>query len=248
MTASEPPPLEHGDALFLDFDGTLAEIAPRPDLVRVEPALVENLAALQKELEGSMAVVTGRRLADLDKFLHPLVLFGAGLHGAELRTAEGVSFADARVDELREAVAALHERFENIPGVLVEDKGLSVAVHYRNAPDYAGEVEQAVRELAERLRLRMLRGKKVFELRGADVDKGDALRTLMRLDGFHRRRPVFLGDDATDEDGFAAVDAMGGIAIKVGHEASRALHRLPDVSAVHDWLARSRRALAEETA
>ncbi|HUS24942.1 MAG TPA: trehalose-phosphatase [Candidatus Binatia bacterium] len=243
-----PPVLERGDALFLDFDGTLAEIAPRPDLVRVDTPLVEDLFAVQRALQGCVALVTGRRLAEVDRFLHPLVLLGAGLHGAELRTAQGVSFADARADALAQAVAALRDRFDAAEGVLIEDKGLSVAVHYRNAPDWAQHCERAVRELSERLQLKLLRGKAVVELRGANVDKGDALRTLMRLDGFHRRRPVFLGDDATDEDGFAAVDALGGITVKVGPEASRARHCLPDVTAVHDWLRRSRDALGQEQA
>ena len=243
MTARDPPLLERGDALFLDFDGTLVEIVARPDLVQLDPAMRRALFALQAALDGALAVVSGRRLADVDLYLHPLVALGAGAHGAELRTPHGLQLLELPSQSLRSAGQALRAEFDSVPGVLIEDKALSVALHFRNAPDQQRACEQAAAKLAAALGLHVLHGKRVVELRSPGVDKGGAVRTLLGLTPFHGRRPVFVGDDATDEDAFAAVQAVEGRTVKVGEGSTRARERLPDVGAVRRWLERSAAAL-----
>jgi trehalose 6-phosphate phosphatase len=238
-----PPPLQTGDALLLDFDGTIVEFAPRPDLVSVPPRLPQTLRALQTELNGALAIVTGRRFLDVQAYLHPLVLPGAGQHGAEFCPAGESPRGIANSPRVHEAAAALGKRFDGASGVLVEDKGLSVSLHFRSAPGREPDCESAARIVATQFGLSTLRGKQVIELRASPVTKGDGIRALMELPAFRGRRPVFLGDDNTDEYGFRAVDALGGVGVKVGGEASEARYALASVNAVHGWLEHSLQAL-----
>lgn len=238
--ARQPPPLpSRGDALFVDFDGTLVEIAATPDRVQVMTGLPELLQRVAGRLSGALAVISGRPLADLDRLLGSYRGAAAGIHGLERRSAAGVvhrAAADSAFDLVWPAV----RQFAAVTqGVLVEDKGLAIAIHYRGRPELA----DACRRIAEHAvvlskdRLTMLPGKMVVELRPRTADKGRAIEAFLAEPAFHGRRPVFVGDDRTDEDGFAAVNARDGVSILVGDAApSRARYRLDDVAAVIVWL------------
>lgn len=238
------PPLSADVALFLDFDGTLAEIAPRPDAVSVPHGLIDTLQRLRHALDGALAVVSGRPLAQLDELLHPLRLPLAGVHGVQRRSADDQvqQLAAAALEDVRAAVQALAAR---LPGLLVEHKPGAVALHYRQAPQSGPRAEAALRELlAERPQLALLHGKMVLEVKPAQASKGQAIRAFLREPPFLGRRPLFVGDDVTDEDGFAAVQAAGGLGVKIGPGPSAAGARLPDPAALRDWLARSAARLA----
>jgi trehalose 6-phosphate phosphatase len=231
-----PPLLGDGAALFLDFDGTLVEIAETPDAIRVPVALPRLLARLAQRLQGRVALVSGRSIADLERHLGPSSIAVSGSHGLELRLPDGTDLPLAVPPGMavaRDRVAA----FAEAKGLLVEDKPASVAVHYRLRPERAGEVERFLDDLAGEHGLEVQRGKMVAELRPGGADKGDALRHLMSEPLFASARPLFVGDDLTDEDGFAAAAALGGGGILVGpSRPSRARWRLSDVAAVTRWL------------
>jgi trehalose 6-phosphate phosphatase len=234
--AESPPLLSRVHALYLDFDGTLAELAPRPDRVRIQRELPGLLLALREQLRGAVAIITGRNLAILDKFLEPVILPGAGLHGAELRTA-GMELTPARKPPGMDALAqALRERFAGVEGVLVEDKGAGVALHFRLAPAQSEACIGAMRQLASNPELEVITGNRVVEARARDANKGNALRVLAGHAPFAGRPPAFVGDDVTDEDGFRAAAELGGYGVKVGTDASAARYRCIDVNEVHDWL------------
>jgi trehalose 6-phosphate phosphatase len=236
-----PPRLRAGDiALFLDVDGTLLEIEREPGAVHVPDELCRVLDELQAATGGALALVSGRSLEQLDRLFSPLRLSAAGLHGLERRNlgSQVVRAAPdpailARAWERLSAFAAATE------GVLLEDKGLTLALHYRNAPAAAAAAvavaEAAVAESAGDLVL--LRGKMVCELKPPGADKGQAIAAFMEEPPFAGRRPVFAGDDVTDEAGFATINALGGISIRIGGASPTAAtfgHR--DVTAVQSWL------------
>jgi trehalose 6-phosphate phosphatase len=245
-----PPPLDPYSALFLDFDGTLLEIAPRPELVEAPQGLAELLTRVARQRGGALAVISGRRIDDFDRYLHPWQGAAAGVHGAERRDAVGriVTSGDTRQDRraaaalesLRPALRALEER---LPGVLVEDKGGTLAVHYRQAPEHEREVRAVVASLLpyETAALRLIDGKMVLELKPIHHDKGRAIAAFMAEEPFRGRLPVFVGDDTTDEDGFAEVNRRGGVSVRVGPEspATQAGFALPAVASVLDWLRES---------
>lgn len=232
-----PPLLSGHNALFLDFDGTLVEIAARPDRVVVDEELPHTLDALTDRLGGAVAIVTGRWLADVDGLLAPVTLPGAGLHGAEMRDAAGASTQVRPVKGIGELVHALRERFAGDARLIVEDKGASVALHFREAPDRAHECRHALRTLAAQWPgLSVVSGKMVIEARALGTDKGAALRRLCAESPFAGRVPVFVGDDATDEDGFAAAAAAGGFGVKVGDGPTRGRFRCATVADVRAWL------------
>ncbi|WP_043112554.1 trehalose-phosphatase [Solimonas flava] len=242
--AASPPLLAPRDALFLDFDGTLAEIAERPDLVRVPPDLVALIERTQRLLGGALAVISGRPLRQIDEHLLPLQLPGAGQHGAELRVHGNATPQRRAWPGIAAMAADVAARFGADPQLIVEAKGAAVALHYRAAPERAEECQAAMRELAARHGLAVLVGKMVVEARPHGLHKGLAVETLLARPLFAGRRPVFVGDDTTDEDGFEFVQACGGYGVKVGPGDSVARYRLDDVGAVHDWLARSADAVA----
>jgi trehalose 6-phosphate phosphatase len=245
----EPPPRHRDCALFIDVDGTLLEIAPQPEMVEVPPHLPMLLARLGQERGGALALISGRRLAELDRLFAPWQGAAAGLHGAERRRADGERVsrgagpadlaAAAELDRLRPALIELARRW---PGVRIEDKGATVAVHYRQAPECGDELRQSIdglmRQSADRLRL--IAGKMVLELQPRHHGKGGAIAAFMSEAAFRGRRPVFLGDDTTDEDGFAEVNRRGGVSIRVGEAgaATAASYRLPTVASALDWLGR----------
>lgn len=231
-----PPSPSPADALFLDFDGTLVELAERPSLVRVAPELPALLAAAAAAVGEALAIVSGRRLASIDELLAPMRFSGAGLHGAELRT-DPRQAAPPPASGLDGAAQWLAARLEDEPGLWLEDKGAAIALHYRGAPGRAAQAERLLREAVRGLDLELISGKDVFEARPRGVNKGEAVRSLMRQPPFAGRRPVYVGDDTTDEDGIAAAQALGGVGIKVGAGPSAAPWRLDDPAAVRAWLA-----------
>jgi trehalose 6-phosphate phosphatase len=233
-----PPPLAPACALFLDFDGTLVDLAPRPDEVVVHERLPGLLERVVDFLDGAVAVITGRWLAEVDGLLK-LQLPGAGVHGAELREADTARMQVQlrQVPGIGEVVAALRLRFSGDPRVLVEDKGAAVALHYRLAPGRAAECIEALRMLvAQRPGLEAVAGNMVVEARTRGVHKGQALRTLAREPAFAGRTPVFVGDDVSDEDAFVVAAQAGGWGVKVGTAPTVARYRCAGVAQVHGWL------------
>jgi trehalose 6-phosphate phosphatase len=219
-------------ALYLDFDGTLVEIAPKPDQVRVDPALAPALERLRARLGGALAIVTGRPIGVIDDFLGPVRFDVAGLHGVE-RRVDGVVSGGSAADHpaLRAQVPALRAAVAPLEHVLIEDKGASVAVHWRLAtPRDAAMAEDAVKAAAAGLGTgyRLQLGKAVGEIVPASATKGHAIRALAENPPYAGRRAIFLGDDLTDEKAFAVVNETGGISVRIGGAETIATRRLID--------------------
>jgi trehalose 6-phosphate phosphatase len=230
-------------ALFLDFDGTLAEIAPHPDAVAVPASTRQVLARLQRALGGAVAIVTGREIATIDRYLAPLQLAVAGVHGLIRRDVVGHtsslvnSAVGARLPGLVAIVAAPLLRDHR--ALTVEYKAGAVALHYRGAPEQAAACIAVMEAVADQLLgvgVRLCHGRQVVEVVAGHSDKGSAVAAYLGDAAFRGRLPVFIGDDVTDEDGFAAVHVDGGLSIKVGDGATIAHHRLADPSEVLAWL------------
>ncbi len=245
-TTAWPPLLSTAAALYLDFDGTLAEFALHPDAVVVSEPLPELLLALQQRLGGAVAVVTGRPLAAVDAMIDPVRLPGAGLHGAEIRPDGDSAPAPDRPPAAAALARALHERFGADPRLLVEDKGAAIALHYRRAPEREAECVDAMRALAPAEAFDVMAGNRVVEARPRGTDKGAALRRLALGAPFSGRQPVFVGDDVTDEDGFRAAEQLGGYGVKVGPGRTSARYRIDEVTRVHEWLSASLAAMQRE--
>ena len=227
-------------ALFLDFDGTLVEIAERPEAVRVDPALGPTLARLADRLGGALALVSGRAIATLDDFLAPYRFDAAGLHGIEYRMSDRL-FPCRPEDhpDLRAGIKRLHQDLDGRPGVLIEDKGCSVAVHWRLAPDHADQAKRLAEELAARLGpgYRIQFGKAVAEIVPAQSGKGAAILRFSGEPPYAGRRPIFIGDDLTDEHGFAAVNARGGVSVRIGPEPTQARFHIDTPARLRERLA-----------
>jgi trehalose 6-phosphate phosphatase len=215
-------------ALFLDFDGTMVDIAPQPNAVEVPRALLGVLRDLDTYLHGAVAVISGRPIAQLDDFLQPLRLPVAGIHGVERRGADGaLHLQDVHpldhVEEAARALAAEH------PGLLVEDKRSSLALHYRQRPELEALCLSTMqRAVEESPGLTLLHGKMVAEAKPGGASKGQAIENFLREAPFAGRKPVFIGDDVTDEVGFDTVQRLGGIGLKVGEGPSVAWRRIAD--------------------
>ena len=226
-------------ALFLDFDGTLVEFAMTPDAVVIPSKLCAILSACMEAFGGAVAIVSGRPIAAVDALLDPLKLPTAGLHGLELRMPDGTVEQGAHPVT---GLAEIRARFLSLAcedaRLVVEDKGSSLALHFRRAPERERELLDLVAEAAARHHgHHVMHGKMVLEVRPAHADKGTAVTRFLETSRFSGRVPVFAGDDITDEDGFAAVNRHGGISIKVGAGETAASYRVPNVAALHDWLA-----------
>ena len=237
---SRPPPAPSLNwAYFLDVDGTLINIAHTPDAVQVDQALLELIANLHSASGGAVALVSGRMISDLHSLLGLPQLPLSGLHGLERRDSTGRLWIHAAPPTakcaIKEALAPVIARH---PGLLLEDKGLTLALHYRMVPNLAGYVHKIMSELlsSKGQGLELQRGKCVVEIKPAGIDKGSAVAEYLAESPFKGRRAVFIGDDLNDEHGFAEVNKMDGISIKVGQGASCARFRLPNVMAVHGWL------------
>ena len=236
---SPPPPnLLEGAALFLDFDGTLVELADTPDRISVPDGLGPMLERLKRKLGGRLAIVSGRSLADLESHLPLHGVAFSGSHGLELRLADGTRLPlsiPLGLDDACEAVETFARQARN--GFLVERKPAGVALHYRQAPEDAGRAEAFMEQLARKTGFALQRGAMVAELRAHGATKGDALKAFMTEPAFAAARPVFVGDDLTDEHGFAEAAALGGAGVLVGPPRETAAHyRLDSVEAVADWL------------
>jgi trehalose 6-phosphate phosphatase len=235
-----PPPPEA--ALFLDVDGTLLELAPTPESVVVSRDTRSLLEDCARSLSGAVALISGRRLADLDRLFAPLCLPAAGVHGLERRQPGGTWVQPELPAGWREALLGPLQAFaRRHPGLSLEDKGTALALHYRGAPAEQAAAEAMAEHLLQSSNLptRLLRGKMVLEFMPVGSDKGQAIEAFMREPPYRDRTPVFIGDDVTDEAGFEAVNALGGCSLRVGGLAgSAARHSLDDVHAVHTCLRR----------
>lgn len=238
-TCALPAPPHHPGSrisLFLDFDGTLVELAEAPDQIVIGQPLPTLLAQLDRALDGRIALLTGRGADMIAALLGDISFPIAGSHGAELRIS-GNLIAPPRLPQLDEALAEMQRFAATRPGLLVESKPLGAALHYRQSPQDEAACLDLAEALAKRLDLHLQSGKMVAELRAGGVDKGAALRALMDRDEMRGSYPFFLGDDATDEPGFLAASELGGAGVLVGPPRATAAHYgLPDVGAVHAWL------------
>ena len=227
-------------ALFVDFDGTLVTIAARPDGVSIDAGILRNLNKLAARLDGAFAIITGREISDVDRYLAPHVFAASGVHGFEYRLpGTALTRLPANAALLDEAVRALDQFVAQHDGLLLERKSSAVALHYRGRP----ELESACRAEVEKLKdahnaLNITHGKMVIEVKSHDASKGVAIATFLAAPPFAGRRPVFIGDDVTDEAAFAAVNDRDGISIKVGAGDTQAHFRLENAAAVGDWLER----------
>lgn len=234
-----PKPLRLGDtALFLDLDGTLAPIAARPQDVCPDPRRTSLLERLAHRLDGRMAVVSGRTLADVDRILEGCVIAVAAVHGLVRRGPDGQMFEAAAHPDLARAVAGFQAFAARDPGLIVEEKaGLSVALHFRLAGGLGDEARACAHEIAARTGLTLQDGDMVEELRTPGASKGDSVRAFMSEAPFAGARPVFVGDDITDEDGFEAARALGGYGVIVSAaRETEARFRLTGVEAALAWL------------
>lgn len=227
------------DALLLDVDGTLLDIAPLPDLVRVPDSLTKILARLHQHLGGALALVSGRATDDLDRLFAPLLLPTVGIHGVELRVRYGapaIRFAEQIPSAVREGIATL---VDGIEGAFSEDKAFAVVLHYRQAEEHCHILKSRIESF---LRTPMGKGlhsqdgKCLFEIRRDGADKGSGVRRLMQHPPFSKRRPIFIGDDNTDEDAFAILPDYAGVAASVGRRIESALHTFDMPEDVRRWL------------
>lgn len=234
---ASPPPLTSltKPALFLDFDGTLVEIADTPEGISVPGKLLGALSALSDRAGGRLALVSGRSVGDLEGHLGAIPFAVAGSHGGEVRRAGTPATA---IEPLPPTLVSAAERFvADTAGVRLERKPLGLAVHYRQVPERESDVLAFAQEAAGRHEVRIKRGKMVAELITHAANKGTAIAALMQDAPFAGSLPVFLGDDVTDEDGFAQAAQAGGFGILVGEpRETAARYRLDSPRAVHDWL------------
>jgi len=204
-------------ALFLDLDGTLLDIAASPETVFVPKHLIDTLARLRRQMDGAVAVLSGRALRTIDRLLHPLLVCAGSEHGAVLRLPDG-TVTEAPTETVVPAHwrQLIHRQAEGWPGVLVEEKSHGVAVHYRANPQLGLPVMALLEQFVESdPNFEILPALMARELRHRSINKGAALRRLMKTDVFKGRKPFFIGDDVTDEDAIAAAEQLGGIGLRV---------------------------------
>jgi len=228
-------------ALLLDIDGTILDLAPAPQEVWVPAELRNTLSRLEDLTGGALALVSGRSLHDIDLIFSPLQLAAVGGHGAELRvTPSGEAVARARDlnPALKRKLATLTELG---PGILVEDKGYSLALHYRLAPDQGEALRAAIENIcatAPRESVEILPGKLVFEIKTAGINKAGAVRELMKYPPFKGRKPIFIGDDTTDEPVFPILSQFGGLGFSVGRVVADVNGHFEKPESVREWLSR----------
>ncbi|MDE8347607.1 MAG: trehalose-phosphatase [Acidocella sp.] len=225
------PTLTPDHALFLDIDGTLIDLAATPDAVTVPPGLPERLRQMQTRLGGALAILSGRKLADIDNLL------GSGLpcaaeHGALLRdAAHNITHTAARPAEYGAWLKILNRYVAAMPGLLVEEKQFSLVLHYRRAPEHEAELRQLAEQLiAGSSDAILLPAHCAFEFKPRNGNKGDALAYFMTTPAFLNRIPIFIGDDTTDEPAIAAADRLGGHGLHVARNFGGS------TDAVRDWL------------
>ncbi len=229
-----------GHALYLDIDGTILDLAPRPEAVEVPGWLVPLLQRLSVKLEGAVAFVSGRTIAAIDELFLPLQLPAIGVHGGELRIGgQRVSFDERLVAELQAARPLLVDAIARMPGVWLEDKRCAIALHYRAALERGRELLKLAELVVASLgpEFSVLVGKCVVEIRPRHLTKGAGIRRLMERPPFLGRSPIFAGDDVSDEDAFEVVNQLGGISVRVGDGSPTAAnYRLTDPDQLRRWL------------
>lgn len=242
MSRSPPPPLvAAGHSLLLDFDGTLVELADRPDAITIDAPLIALLRRLTATFDGRLAIVSGRSVAQIEAFLGSAAPTIIGSHGAELKRDDR-RIAPDRPPALLAAERDLTAAFGTRRDVVIEIKSHGVALHYRLVPPHeAAAIERHARDIARRFDghdgLVLQEGKLMVELRTGGHDKGSGIAALLGHGPFAGHIPVFAGDDVTDEPGFATVAHHDGIGVLVGPDRpTAARHRLADVAAVRRWL------------
>jgi trehalose 6-phosphate phosphatase len=238
MKQSPPPPALDW-CLFLDVDGTLVELTDTPSQTAADAQIKSLLREVSERLGGAVALISGRKIETLDQLFAPLKLPAAGLHGVERRkfdgSIQGASFVDSRLDLAR---ASLKSLVDAHPGTLLEDKERTIAVHFRTAPQFADAMRDGVVEIANSLGrdYHIQGGKMMFEIKPRGFTKATAIQSFMKESPFRGRRPVFIGDDLTDQDGFAMVESQGGLSVGVGDHV-QGQYYLANVPAVRAWLA-----------
>jgi trehalose 6-phosphate phosphatase len=228
-------------AYFFDIDGTLVDIAPSPSEIVLERELQALIRHLYEVTGGALALISGRSISDVDSIFDDMLLPVAGQHGLERRSWEGeISRHDMASEKLDFARARIAEAIATHPELLLEDKGLSLALHYRSAPALASFAHRTMRNIVAAMgsEFAVQSGKRVVELKPSGKDKGHAVRGFMSEEPFLGRTPVFVGDDVTDEHGFVVVNSLRGHSIKVGGGPTAARWRLANVRAVRSWLER----------
>jgi len=233
-----PPVLRGNFAFFFDLDGTLAEIKPHPDQVTLPEPILITLHQLAQQQEGALALISGRSMSELDALAAPYHFPLAGVHGAERRDIRDqlhrVTLPEAQATALYQW---LSEQMAPLAGSEVENKGMAFALHYRLAPQHQQAIEKLAQEAVYHFPgLALQPGKCVVEIKPDGISKGAAVSAFMQEVPFQGRQPVFVGDDLTDEAGFEAVNAAGGISVKVGQGETQAHWRLADVADTHQWL------------
>jgi len=232
-----PPTRLRRPALFLDMDGVLAPLAETPDAVVPHPERTAAVRAVTDRLDGRVAIISGRTIAEIDRIAEAAAPSASGVHGLERRRADGSLHRAEAAPAVRDAVAAFESFARERPGIIVEDKTVSAGLHYRGAPKEAEAAMTLARRLAEETGLTMQAGNLVVELKTPGTSKGTALNAFMQEPPFAGAVPVMVGDDLTDEDGFRAATAFGGFGVLVGTpRETAARYGLPDVDAVLAWL------------
>jgi len=229
----------HEYALYLDCDGTLLDIAPTPNEVRVPPGLVPLLERISTGLNGALAIVTGRQLAEIDSLLAPARFVGAGVHGGELRNVAGGTIARVARALPASLLDTVMHRMQKLPGIIAEPKGPGLAVHYRQAQHLKDALEAELRAVLSQYgdELVLSHGRKLFEIIPAGHSKGTALETIAELPMFTGRRPIMIGDDIGDLPAFAAAHRLGGTGMRVaGEQFGRVDVDFLGPAAVFAWL------------
>ncbi|MBV8747231.1 MAG: trehalose-phosphatase [Xanthobacteraceae bacterium] len=238
-------------AILLDVDGTILDLAPTPRDIRVPPSLRETLERIKMRTSGAIALVSGRTLNDLDGIFAPLKLAAIGGHGAELRPGPESAVHRSNAQPLDPALRMELAAIATVgSGILFEDKGYSLALHYRLAPEKGPFVCETVAAISRRAsqRLELLEGTNVIEVKHLGFSKGTAVRELMAHAPFAGRRPIFIGDDTTDQAAFAVMPQFSGIAISVRRRVTGVDFHFDTPNQVRAWLERIAPADAGATA
>jgi len=221
------------DAFFFDVDGTLLDIKPNPGDVLAGEPLKTDLIHLAQRASGAIALVSGRKIEDLDRIFFPLTLPAAGLHGAQIRRSNTIEFL-ASDENIRLARPEVEDFAARFPALFLEDKGMTLAVHFRKCPELSEIVRVELSVIGSKYGLALQEGKMVVELKPDLFDKGTAIKAFLAVPPFMDRQPVFFGDDLTDEKGFDVVNASGGVTVKIGASSTRtsARYQLSDPEGV----------------